>query len=86
MRASFDGANMDHAVNNRAFRYNLSDGTPLRSVYVALVVGTILNLNQGDVLFGPARINWIKIVPTYFVPYAVSTYGPVAYGLSIPPK
>jgi hypothetical protein len=71
---------------NLAFRYALSDGIPLRSVYVALVVGTILNLiNQGEALFGPAHINWIKIVLTYFVPYAVSTYGAVAYRLSRPP-
>ena len=37
----------------RACRYGLSDGVPRRSLYVALVVGTILNLiNQGDALFG----------------------------------
>jgi len=67
----------------RACRYAVSDGIPLRSFYVATVVGTILNLiNQGDALFGPGSINWIKIALTYFVPYAVSTYGAVAYRLS----
>ena len=66
-----------------AFRYSLSDGIPRRSFFIALVVGTILNLiNQGDALFGPAHINWIKIWLTYFVPYAVSTYGAVSYRLS----
>ena len=66
-----------------AFRYALSDGIPRRSFFIALVVGTILNLiNQGDALFGPAHINWIKIWLTYFVPYAVSTYGAVSYRLS----
>ena len=64
----------------------LSDGIPLRSFYVALVVGTILNLiNQGDALLGASHINWTKIVLTYFVPYAVSTYGAVSYRLSRPP-
>ena len=77
---------MKNATVKLAFRYALSDGIPLRSVYVALVIGTILNLiNQGDALFGPNQINWMKIVLTYFVPYAVSTYGAVAYRLSRPP-
>ena len=69
----------------RAFRYSLSDGIPLRSGCVALVVGTILNLiNQGDAIFGAMTINWTKIVLTYFVPYAVSTYGAVSYRMSRP--
>jgi hypothetical protein len=69
----------------RACRYCLSDGVPRRSLYVALVVGTILNLiNQGDALFGPAQINWLKVILTYLVPYAVSTYGAVSYRLSRP--
>jgi hypothetical protein len=67
--------------------YSISDGIPLRSGCVALVVGTILNLiNQGDVIFGAMSINWTKIVLTYFVPYAVSTYGVVSYRLSKDPK
>jgi hypothetical protein len=66
-----------------ACQYALSGGVPRRSFYVAVVVGTILNLiNQGDALFGAAPINWIKIVLTYLVPYAVSTYGAVSYRLS----
>jgi hypothetical protein len=70
----------------RTIRYALSDRIPLRSFYVALVVGTILNLiNQGDALFGSAQFNWVKIVLTYIVPYAVSTYGAVSYRLSRPP-
>ena len=74
---------MKQTTLNQAFRYAMSDGIPLRSFYIALVVGTILNLiNQGDALFATAQINWIKIVLTYFVPYAVSTYGAVSYRLS----
>jgi hypothetical protein len=68
-----------------ACRYAISDGIPQRSFYVAVIVGTILNLiNQGDALFGPAHINWIKIALTYLVPYAVSTYGAVSYRLAQP--
>ena len=62
-----------------------SDGVPIRSLNVALVVGTVLNLiNQGEVLFGGASVNWIKVVLTYFVPYAVCTYGAVSYQLQRP--
>ena len=74
------------SMNNaaRVIHYAMSDGIPLRSFYVALVVGTILNLiNQGDALFGPAHMNWVKML-TYVVPYGVSTYGAVSYRLSRP--
>ena len=61
-------------------RCAFSDGVPRRSFFVALVVGTVLNLiNQGDALFGAMPINWLKIVLTYFVPYAVCTYGAVSF-------
>ncbi len=67
----------------RACQYSCSDGVPLRSFYVALVVGTILNLiNQGDALFGAAPVNWFKIALTYCVPYLVCTYGAVSARLT----
>ena len=57
----------------------LSNGIPRRSFYVAMLVGTILNvINQGDALFGLGPFNWLKIILTYFVPYAVCTYGAVS--------
>jgi len=57
----------------------LSGGIPRRSFYVALVVGTILNIiNQGDAIFGQAPLNWFKVVLTYCVPYGVCTYGAVS--------
>ncbi|OAF12444.1 hypothetical protein AYJ54_06340 [Bradyrhizobium centrolobii] len=63
-------------------RCAISDGVPRRSFFVALVVGTVLNLiNQGDALLGETPINWLKIVLTYFVPYAVCTYGAVSFQL-----
>jgi hypothetical protein len=68
---------------NTIRRCACSDGVPRRSFYVALVVGTILNLiNQADALFGPADVNAIKLVLTYLVPYAVCTYGAVTAKLS----
>jgi len=55
---------------------------PRRSFFVALLVGTVLNLiNQGDALLGETPINWFKIILTYFVPYAVCTYGAVSFQL-----
>ena len=64
-------------------RYALADGIPRRSFYLAIVVGTILNLiNQGDALFGAASIHWLKLLSTYLVPYLVGTYGAVSYRLS----
>jgi hypothetical protein len=56
----------------------LSDGVPGRSLYVAPIVGTILNLiNQGDAFLGHVSIDWLKIILTYSVPYGVCTYGAV---------
>lgn len=62
----------------------MSDGVPRRSLIVAAVIGTLLNLiNQGDVLLVMGPVNWLKIGLTYVVPYCVSTYGAVSYRLSI---
>ena len=65
-----------------ALSYASSDGVPRRSLRVALVVGTILNvINQGDAVFGGDQVSWFKALLTFFVPYAVSTYGVVSYRL-----
>jgi hypothetical protein len=65
------------------YRCCVSDGVPRRSLLVALIVGTILNLiNQGDALFDDGRINWTKVILTFAVPYCVATYGAVSYRLS----
>ena len=66
-----------------ACRYAVSDGVPRRSLYVALVVGTVLTLiNQGDALLGAASFSWLKAILTYAVPYAVCSYGAVAQQLN----
>jgi hypothetical protein len=63
--------------------FAVSDGVPLRSLVVALTVGTILNLiNQGDALVGEGRVNLTKIILTFAVPYCVATYGAVSYRMS----
>jgi hypothetical protein len=65
---------------NLALHCALSDGVPLRSFIVAVLIGTILNLiNQGDALVGAMPLNWFKIGLTYVVPYLVSTYGAVSF-------
>ncbi len=60
-----------------------SDGTPLESLKVASVVGTVLTaINQGDVFIrafkgqGKLPPPW-KIALTYSVPFCVATYGAV---------
>jgi len=61
----------------------VSDGVPQRSLVVALIVGTILNLiNQGDALLGSGELNFSKIILTFAVPYCVATYGAVSYRMS----
>jgi hypothetical protein len=65
-------------------RYCLADGVPKRSLLVALVVGTILNLiNQGDALFAGRHLDLLKLALTYAVPYAVATYGAVSFRLRV---
>ena len=65
-----------------ACRYAVSGGVPRRSFWVALIVGTILNLiNQGDRLFSGQSLDFTKLALTYLVPYFVSTYGAVSFRL-----
>jgi hypothetical protein len=67
----------------RIFLYCVSDGVPRRSLIVALIVGTTLNLiNQGDAIFGGAHLNLTKIILTFVVPYCVATYGAVSFRIS----
>jgi len=52
----------------------------ISSLWVALVVGSILNLiNQGEILlsFQLGELNWLKFILTFAVPYLVSTYASV---------
>jgi hypothetical protein len=65
-----------------AWIYAISDSVPRRSLRVALVVGTILNLiNQGDALVAGRPLGLVKLALTYIVPYLVCTYGAVSFRL-----
>jgi hypothetical protein len=69
---------------SKALRYAMQGGVPGRSLRVALVVGTVLTLiNQGDAILATARVDWLKALLTYAVPYAVSTYGAVSFRMSL---
>src|SRR5262249_13951553 len=72
-------ANLIWKLANRCAIFH---GVPRPSLYVAPLLGTVLKLiNQGDALLGLASINWLKLLLTYCVPYAVCTYGAVSYRL-----
>jgi hypothetical protein len=50
-----------------------------RSLLVALVIGTVLNaINQGPEIVGGDWPVWWKLILTYFVPFAVASYGSYA--------
>ena len=50
-----------------------------RSLAVAVVIGTVLNaINQGPEIFAGHWPVWWKLILTYFVPYAVASYGSYA--------
>jgi hypothetical protein len=50
-----------------------------RSLWVALIVGTILNgINQGEAILAGSGIVLWKILLTYAVPFAVASYGSYA--------
>jgi len=50
-----------------------------RSLTVALIIGTLLNLiNQGPEIWQGHLPVWWKMLLTYFVPFAVASYGSYA--------
>ena len=60
-------------------RFYLGGGVLRRSLVVAAIVGTVLNLiAQGDILLADAPLVGWKIVLTYMVPFCVAAYGAVA--------
>ena len=47
-----------------------------RSLIVAVLIGTVLNaINQGPEILSGEWPVWWKLVLTYFVPFAVASYG-----------
>jgi hypothetical protein len=50
-----------------------------RSLGVAAIIGTLLNaINQGPEILGGHWPVWWKLILTYFVPFAVASYGSYA--------
>jgi hypothetical protein len=67
------------AQAGQALRRTFSAPSLRRSIAVAVVVGTILNgINQGDALLSGERLVVWKLLLTYFVPFAVASYGSYA--------
>ena len=62
-----------------ALRRTFAGPAVRRSLLVAAVIGTILNaINQGDALLGGGDVVLWKLLLTYFVPFAVASYGSYA--------
>jgi hypothetical protein len=50
-----------------------------RSLLVAVLIGTLLNgINQGPEIINGHWPVWWKLILTYFVPFAVASYGSYA--------
>ena len=60
----------------KAVRQALEGPIARRSFFVAVIVGSLLNLiNQGDRLVDGQKLDWLKIALTFCVPFCVATYG-----------
>jgi len=67
------------ASQGEALRQTFAWPSVRRSLVVALVIGTLLNtINQGPEIFTGHWPVWWKVVLTYFVPFAVASYGSYA--------
>ena len=66
-------------MSNHALRQTFSGRSVRRSLTVAVVIGTLLTaINQGpEILSGHTPV-WWKLLLTYFVPFAVASYGSYA--------
>ena len=67
------------ASPGEALRRTFTARSVRRSLPVAVIIGTTLNfINQGDALLsGHPLVIW-KLLLTYFVPFAVASYGSYA--------
>jgi hypothetical protein len=63
-------------IDIKAARQALSGPVAVRSLWIAVVVGTILNaINQGAEIISGDPINFLKLALTYAVPFCVASYG-----------
>lgn len=62
-----------------ALRRTFAGPAVRRSFVLAAVIGTVLNaINQGDAILGGRPVVVWKILLTFFVPFAVASYGSYA--------
>ena len=62
-----------------AFHRTFAGPSFRRSLAVGAIIGTVLNLiNQGPEIFSGHWPVWWKLILTYFVPFAVASYGSYA--------
>jgi hypothetical protein len=67
------------ASQREALRRTFTWPSVRRSLTVALIIGTVLNaINQGPEILAGHWPVWWKLVLTYFVPFAVASYGSYA--------
>jgi hypothetical protein len=67
------------AAPKEALARTFSGPSVRRSIAVAVIVGTLLNaINQGDALLGGRTLVVWKLLLTFFVPFAVASYGSYA--------
>jgi hypothetical protein len=65
--------------SRRALRRTFAGPAVRRSLAVAVIIGTVLNaINQGPEIFSGQWPVWWKLLLTYFVPFAVASYGSYA--------
>lgn len=63
-------------IHRNALKQVLSPPVLVRSLLVAVIVGTILNaINQGSEIMAGHAINFVRLLPTYSVPFCVASYG-----------
>jgi hypothetical protein len=63
----------------QALARTLAGAAIRRSLIVAVLIGTLLNaINQGPEIFSGHWPIWWKLTLTYFVPFAVASYGSYA--------
>ncbi|MBU6296965.1 MAG: nitrate/nitrite transporter NrtS [Alphaproteobacteria bacterium] len=63
-------------IRGNALRKAFSPPIVARSLLVAVVVGTILNvINQGSEIVAGHSVDFTKLLMTYSVPFCVASYG-----------
>jgi len=78
MSKSKDLKRMARAPSTRFMYLAVSDGTPKKAFFTALVVGTVLTvINHGDVILSGNYPPAIKVLLTYCVPFCVTTWGSI---------